>query len=104
MNVHLDDAGADSCIIVEEYARTQNLKMTEFRRDPGIPAVEKAPTASVGDAPLVPRQGGPGKTKHLLDLIIDWKGTKTKQLSRLMQSWVSTLSSLYLLHPRPIGK
>ena len=78
LNVHMDVAGADSGIIVEEYARTQNLKMTELSRDPVIPTVEKAQTASLGDAPLIPRLGGPARTKHLLDLIIGWKGAVDK--------------------------
>ena len=53
LNVHMDVAGADSGIIVEEYARTQKLRMIELSHDPVIPAVEKTPTASLGDAPLV---------------------------------------------------
>ena len=78
LKVHIEVPGADSSIVAQEYARAEHLKITEINEHPLTHDGETLVTATIGDAPLVPRPGGPMLTKHLLDLLINWKGTVDK--------------------------
>ena len=55
LNVHLEVPESTSSIIIEEYARTVDMKMIEFMHDPLIPEAEAVPTATLGDLPLEPQ-------------------------------------------------
>ena len=49
---HMGLDGADNKVIISEYARTENLRLTTHSKDPVILSDEISQTAEINDAPL----------------------------------------------------
>ena len=78
IGMHKGISGASNDIITEEWKRVQPLKLNVLRSDPHLPSIEAPPRATIMDLPLMPGPSHSTYTKHLIDIIPDWKGTVDK--------------------------
>ena len=64
---HMGLSGAENKVIITEYARTQNLRLTTHPKDPVILSDDISQTAEINEAPLIPEaHNTKRKVRHLL--------------------------------------